>query len=111
MTKKCSVFVQTLFMVSVLLVPCVWAQSAAKMSPGEEAFERHCSVCHPKGGNIIVPAKTLHKADLEKNGIPKAADIVNKMRNPGPAMTQFDEATVPDKTARAIAEYILKTFQ
>jgi cytochrome c6 len=32
------------------------------------------------------------------------------MRKPGPGMTPFDEKTIPDRTARAIAEYILETF-
>jgi cytochrome c6 len=36
---------------------------------------------------------------------------VAKMRNPGPAMTMFDEKTLSDKEANAIAQYILKTFK
>lgn len=84
---------------------------AARMSPGQEAFERHCHVCHPKGGNVINPAKTLRGSDLEKNNVRTAADIVSKMRNPGPGMTQFDEKTIPDATAGQIAEYIFETFK
>ena len=38
-------------------------------------------------------------------------DIVAKMRNPGPGMTKFEKKDVSDKEARAIAEYILKTFK
>jgi cytochrome c6 len=33
------------------------------------------------------------------------------MRNPGPGMTTFDEKTIPDKQAKEIAEYILKSFK
>jgi len=33
------------------------------------------------------------------------------MRNPGPGMTKFDEKTIPEETAKAIAEYILETFR
>jgi cytochrome c6 len=33
------------------------------------------------------------------------------MRNPGPGMTKFDKKTISDKEARAIADYILKTFK
>ena len=65
----------------------------------------------PKGGNIINPAKTLDKKVLTANGIREPADIVGKMRYPGPAMTRFDEKAIPDGTAKAIAEYILKTFK
>ncbi len=98
-------------MVLIPLVSCIQTAAVAKMSPGQEAFERHCFVCHPKGGNVITPAKTLHNKDLEKNNVLEAADIVNKMRNPGPGMTKFDEAIIPDTTAQAIAEYILRTFR
>ncbi len=84
---------------------------AAKASPGEEGFVRNCAICHANGENSINPAKTLHRKILELNGVKKPADIVEKMRRPGPGMTQFDEKTIPDKEAKAIAEYILKTFK
>ncbi len=77
---------------------------------GETLFKQHCSDCHPDGGNIINPKKTLHKKDREANGVKTASDIVNKMRNPGPGMTQFDEKTIPEQDAKYIAAYILKTF-
>ncbi|MDD5167894.1 MAG: c-type cytochrome [Syntrophales bacterium] len=97
------------------IVVCIFAvfltQAGVKPSPGEEAFVKHCAVCHDKGGNIINAAKTLQKNVLTANGIKTPADIVKNMRNPGPAMTQFDKQTVDDKTAKAIAEYILKTFK
>jgi cytochrome c6 len=109
-TKIYSALVQTIVVV-LILVSCIETEAVAGMSPGQEAFERNCYVCHPKGGNVINPAKTLHNKDLEKNNILKAADIINKMRNPGPGMTKFDEAIIPDTTAQAIAEYILRTFR
>ena len=84
---------------------------AAKVSPGEQAFVKNCAVCHANGGNIINPAKPINKKALETQGMKKPADIVGKMRNHGPGMTRFDEKTIPDKEARAIAEYILKTFK
>ena len=77
---------------------------------GEALFKQHCSPCHADGGNAINPQKTLHKKDREANGVKTAADIIGKMRNPGPGMTKFDETTLPDKDAQAIAEYELKTF-
>jgi cytochrome c6 len=85
--------------------------AASEIPAGEQAFLTNCAVCHRDGGNIINPAKTLHRNILKANGITKPADIIAKMRNPGPGMTTFDKKTVPDKTARAIAEYILKTFK
>ena len=84
---------------------------AAGGSQGAQAFMKNCAVCHPDGKNIINPAKTLHKEALSANGIRGVADIVRNMRNPGPGMTRFDDKAIPDETARAIAEYILKTFR
>ena len=86
------------------------AEATAKASPGEKAFVKHCAVCHANGGNIINTAKPLYRKTLEANGFRNPADIVRNMRNPGPAMTRFDEKTIPDKEAMAIAEYILRTF-
>jgi cytochrome c6 len=94
-----------------LFCRAVPVEAAAEASPDEQAFVKDCSICHPKGGNIINPAKTLDKKALTVNGIRKPADIVGKMRHPGPGMTQFDEKAIPDETAKAIAEYILKTFK
>jgi cytochrome c6 len=78
---------------------------------GEALFKENCSPCHPDGGNIVNPKKTLMKKDLETNKIKKSADIVKIMRNPGPGMTKFDDKTLSDKDAKEIAEYILKTFK
>jgi len=78
---------------------------------GKKEFEEHCAVCHQGGGNTINPSKTLSKKDRMAKGIKSAKDIIAKMRKPGPGMTVFDNKTIPDKEAKAIAEYILKTFK
>lgn len=95
----------------VFLCRALTAKAAVKASPGEQAFMKNCAVCHVKGGNIITSAKTLQRKDLNANGIKTPADIIKKMRNPGPGMTRFDEKAIPDKAAAEIAEYILKTFK
>jgi cytochrome c6 len=77
---------------------------------GGSLFKEHCSLCHPDGGNIVNPKKTLHKKDLEANNIKTKDDIVRLMRKPGPGMTTFEVKIIPDKEAREIAEYIMKTF-
>jgi len=85
--------------------------SAVFAASGEELFKKHCSACHPDGGNVVNPKKPLGKKDLAKNGIKDAKGIIKNMRNPGPGMAKFDKGTVSDKDAKAIAEYILKTFK
>ena len=78
---------------------------------GAKEFNEHCAACHPDGGNIINAKKTLKKADLAANKLAKVNDIVKYMRNPGPGMTKFDEKTIDAKEAKAIAEFILKSFK
>ena len=87
-----------------------FAKEETKATSGEELFAKHCTECHPKGRNIVNPMKTLHKKDRDVNNVKTAQDIINKMRNPGPGMTQFDKTTISDKDAKKIADYIIKTF-
>jgi cytochrome c6 len=94
-----------------LSITLACAAEKTKGKTGEALFKEHCAVCHPDGGNIINPQMTLHKKSLAENGITKPEGIINKMRNPGPGMTEFDEKTIPDEEAKKIAEYILETFK
>lgn len=100
----------TMLAPAILLAGLAWADTTGGKLDGKTEFEKHCAACHPKGGNTINPQKTLSKKSLKANGIKSAKDIIATMRNPGPGMTKFDAKTVPDKEAKAIAEYILKTF-
>jgi cytochrome c6 len=107
MKKACILFLVAFF-ISVSMAG--FAKGDEATGTGEALFKQNCSPCHPDGGNIINPQKTLHKKDREVNNLRKPEDIVSKMRNPGPGMTKFDNKTISDKDARAIANYILKTF-
>jgi cytochrome c6 len=78
---------------------------------GKKEFEEHCEVCHPNGGNLINSRKPLTRKALRASGVKSAKDIIDKIRNPGPDMTKFDENTISNKEAKAIAEYVLKTFK
>jgi cytochrome c6 len=79
-------------------------------SDGQALFQQHCAVCHPGGGNIINPLKTLDGETLAANGIETVGDIVDNMRQPGPGMTRFDEDMLSDRDAGHIAEYILQSY-
>lgn len=101
---------------ALLAVCCLATGGFADTKKGEKIdgakeFKEHCAVCHPEGGNIVNPKKTLKKADREANGVRRWKDIVAKMRKPGPGMTTFDKKTISDKEAKAIAEYIMATFK
>ena len=106
-------FITSMFAVLVAgSISLMFAGGVCAAQPGGEAlFKQHCSVCHVDGGNLISPQKTLHKKDREANNIKSAAAIVKLMRNPGPGMTTFNEKTISEKDAKAIAQYILKTFK
>jgi cytochrome c6 len=78
---------------------------------GKKEFEKHCAVCHPNGGNIVNAQKPLSGKALKANGVKNVKDIIARMRNPGPGMTTFDEKTISDQEARAIAAYVLKAFK
>lgn len=95
---------------SAALVIAAMSSEAAPDKKGEALFKEHCTSCHPDGGNIINPKKTLKKADLQANKLTSADDIVRVMRNPGPGMLKFDAKTIPDKDAKELAEYILKKY-
>jgi len=85
--------------------------STAIAASGEALFKQHCAVCHPDGGNIINPKRTLAKKDLDQHGIKNREDVVKYMRKPGPGMPAFDAKTITDKDANALAEYVLKTYK
>ena len=77
---------------------------------GEAHFKRYCSPCHPDGGNVSDASRPLYGSVLRSNHITTPEDIVRIMRNPLSRMIRFDVSTLSDKDARAIAEYILATF-
>lgn len=106
----------TLCILTVLLTAGSIASVAAAATgkgkiDGKAEFDVHCSGCHPSGGNVINPAKTLLKMNREANGVKSVKDIVRKMRKPGPGMKQYDRKELSDAKAKAIAEYVIKTFK
>jgi cytochrome c6 len=82
-----------------------------RLKAGESLFKQNCSPCHPEGGNISDPQRSLRGPVLKANRITRPEDIVRIMRHPGSRMIRFDETTITDRDARLIAEYILATFK
>lgn len=98
-------------MVMAMAAGVVYAKESKSMKEGEELFKQHCASCHPDGGNIVNPKKTLKGADLKANKVKGEKDIVKLMRHPGPGMQSFDAKAIPDRQAKMIAEYVLKEFK
>lgn len=87
--------------------------SASALDPtnhGETLFKRFCSGCHYNGGNSINPNKPLHRIYREANGLKTGPDLIDKIRRGGRGMPQYPPNRIPEEDARAIAEYILTTF-
>jgi cytochrome c6 len=78
---------------------------------GEALFKQYCSSCHPNGGNVSDPERTLFASALKRNHITSADDIIRIVRRPISRMIRFDESTLSDKDARIIAEYVLTSFK
>jgi len=91
--------------------PRATPSSRVQTQTGEELFKQYCAPCHPDGGNVSDPRKNLHGSALKANHITKPEDIVRIMRNPISRMIRFDETTISDKDATAIADYVLSAFK
>ena len=80
------------------------AASAAAPADGEAIFKSKCASCHPDGGNIINPKEPL-------KGMKDSKKITSKIRKGGGGMTAFDAKAISDADAKAVADYIIKTFK
>jgi len=78
---------------------------------GKALFKQYCASCHPEGGNVSDPERSLYGSVLKKRHIDTPDDIVRIMRHPMSRMIRFDQATLSDRDARAIAEFILATYK
>lgn len=78
---------------------------------GESLFKQYCSSCHPNGGNVSDPGRSLHGSALKRHHITTPEDIVRVMRKPTSRMIRFDVSTLSDRDARIIADYVLTTFK
>ena len=94
-----------------LLLAASTLVSATVFAGGEDLYKSKCASCHPDGGNIMKKEKTLHKKDLAANKLNSAKSLVAYLREPGPGMPKFDAKALPDKDAKDVAAYILKTFK
>ncbi|GFE60156.1 c-type cytochrome [Geobacter sp. AOG2] len=82
-----------------------------QLSKGEDLFKQYCAACHPDGGNVSDPERTLRGSVLRSHHIVRPEDIVRIMRTPISRMIRFDASTLSDRDARAIAEYVLYAFR
>ncbi|KAB0672170.1 cytochrome c [Oryzomonas sagensis] len=91
--------------------PPAAAPRQQQVQRGEELFRQYCAACHPDGGNVSDPERTLRGRALRSHHITRPQDIVRIMRTPISRMIRFDAATLSDEDAGAIAEYVLYAFR
>ena len=93
------------------VAPTAVQDQVERLRNGEALFKQYCAPCHPDGGNATDPQRTLRASALKANHVTTPSDIVRIMRHPIARMIRFDETTISDQDARAIAEYVLATFK
>jgi cytochrome c6 len=74
---------------------------------GEELFNGNCAMCHPHGGNVLAPKKTL-KGDSFQKQFPKDSMIVAIIRKgiPNTVMSPFLKDRLSDEQVNEIVTYI-----
>ncbi len=73
---------------------------------GAQIFSANCAACHAGGKNVVNAAKTLQKADLDKNGINNLAAIVTQVTKGKNAMPAFG-GRIADADIENVAAYVL----
>lgn len=81
-----------------------WAGDAAS---GAKIFSANCNACHLGGKNTINPAKTLKKADLEKNSKFSEEAIIAQVTKGAGAMPPFGGRLSPTQI-EDVAAYVFE---
>ena len=56
----------TLLFLVATIITYINPAFAGDATKGAQVFSANCASCHPRGKNVVNPAKTLHKSDLQK---------------------------------------------
>ena len=79
---------------------------AADAANGAKIFNANCAACHAGGRNVVMPPKTLQKADLEKYGMYSAEKIITQVTNGKGAMPRF-KGKLNSTQIEDVASYVL----
>jgi cytochrome c6 len=80
---------------------------AADLGNGAKIFSAKCASCHMGGKNVVNPAKTLQKADLEKYAMNDLDAIKTQVTNGKAAMPAF-KGQLSDADIEDVASYVLE---
>lgn len=79
---------------------------AGDIASGAKVFGSNCAACHIGGGNLVNPAKTLSKADLEANVMASLEAIKTQVTNGKGAMPSF-AGRLSEADIENVASYVL----
>lgn len=82
------------------------ALAAGDVANGSKIFSANCVACHIGGGNVILPTKTLSKADLEKNGKNSLEEVITQVTKGKSAMPAFG-GRLSAQQIEDVATYVL----
>lgn len=77
---------------------------------GGKLFGVNCAACHMGGKNVVMPNKTLAKADLEKYGMNSLEAIVTQVTNGKGAMPSF-RGKLNEQQIEDVATYVLESSE
>lgn len=80
---------------------------AGDAAAGKAVFAANCNACHLGGKNVVNPAKTLAKGDLDKNGLNSVEAIVKQVTNGKGAMPAFKGRLKADQIEN-VAAYVFE---
>lgn len=79
---------------------------AADLDDGAKVFSANCAACHVGGGNMVNPAKTLKKTDLDQYEMASLEAIMSQVKNGKAAMPSFS-GRLTDEQIENVASYVL----
>jgi cytochrome c6 len=80
---------------------------AADTADGAKVFGANCAACHMGGKNMVNPAKTLQKADLDQYQMASLDAIKTQVTNGKAAMPSF-KGKLTDEQIENVAAYVLE---
>lgn len=95
-------------MLAIALLTLSFARPAmaGDAASGAKIFSANCAACHAGGNNVIMPAKTLKKDALEKNGMNSLDAITTQVTKGKNAMPAFG-GRLSAKQIEDVATYVL----
>ena len=82
------------------------ARADGDVTAGAGIFSANCAACHAGGKNVVNPAKTLKKEDLEKYDMLSEEAIVTQVTNGKAAMPAFKGRLKPAQIEN-VAAYVV----